>query len=383
MIASEDQQDESLHLSLVEDSSSSLNGDHVLECEGAAPVAEKGRSITQSSTDMSSCIISHLPSQLTDDFGVSDRTSRSVSNHGNAISASMRTEVGGEPCVFLQQSDTQAFFFPDHKVLQGSVSTKVVRYAQRRMTKCKIAPCQRAKTMPILRHDQMELGALLGEGSFSSAFSIKSIVDYEGAERLPEPSQLVVKVLRKKLLRNPPMLAACAADICKEGLLLSRLSHPNVLSIHAWAPNSVHAFGNGRHDATFLVLGRLATTLSDKLRDWRLLKQNMYGNNRGFLSNILPASKSKLQAKWKSFEERMNVMDSLTDAVVYLHAQQILHRDLKPDNIGFDAQGVLKVFDFDVARVLPMTLRQSPTACFKMTKRVGSPRYVSYCTSPP
>ena len=76
--------------------------------------------------------------------------------------------------------------------------------------------------------------------------------------------------------------------------------------------------------------------------------------------------------------ERSHVILDLAEATAYLHSQRILHRDLKPDNIGFDHDGVLKVFDFDVARILPESLLSDDSnATFKLTKRVGSPRYMS------
>ena len=43
----------------------------------------------------------------------------------------------------------------------------------------------------------------------------------------------------------------------------------------------------------------------------------------------------------------------LSEAIKFMHSKKVLHRDLKPDNIGFDCDGVLKVFDFDVARIVP------------------------------
>lgn len=42
----------------------------------------------------------------------------------------------------------------------------------------------------------------------------------------------------------------------------------------------------------------------------------------------------------------------LLSALVYLESKNIIHRDIKPANIGFDEQGVLKLFDFGVAKDL-------------------------------
>lgn len=42
-------------------------------------------------------------------------------------------------------------------------------------------------------------------------------------------------------------------------------------------------------------------------------------------------------------------------------------------NIGFDANGTLKIFDFDLARVLPL----GRDRLFQLTRNVGSPRYMA------
>ena len=305
-------------------------------------------------------------------------TVRSVASCGNAISPSVRSFIDDDEVVEgppLAASDRMSqYFFPENCALPGNVANKVVRYALKRSRKTKFSQCERARNMMLILHNQLELGDLLGEGSFSGVYSIKRFdVCSSSANDLeiPDPSQLVVKVLRKKLINNPPLLAACAADIVKEGILLSRLSHQNIVSVHAWAPSGIHAFASGRHDSFFLVLGKLETTLSSKLARWRSQKRDLSGT---FISSIIPASRSKQQAKWRSFLDRMAVIDGLMEAVTYLHSQDCIHRDLKPDNIGFDAQGVLKIFDFDVARVLPVTLKNNGNACYHMTKRVGSPR---------
>jgi serine/threonine protein kinase len=97
-------------------------------------------------------------------------------------------------------------------------------------------------------------------------------------------------------------------------------------------------------------------------------------------SSLIMTSKDSKKCKLESLrvqllEERINVAVQLADALAYLHDQNVLHRDLKPDNIGFDKDGNLKVFDFDIARVAPISMNEDEL--FHMTQKVGSPRYMS------
>eukprot|EP00934_Nitzschia_sp_Nitz4_P001354 Nitzschia sp. Nitz4//scaffold285_size24199//14028//15328//NITZ4_008424-RA/size24199-processed-gene-0.5-mRNA-1//1//CDS//3329545713//1354//frame0 len=228
------------------------------------------------------------------------------------------------------------------------------------------------ETSLVLEHSQVELGEAIGRGSFSQVYKVASLRAAATGSYVPCSGNLVVKVLRRKLMANPPMMAACAADLVKEGLILSKLSHPNILALRASSSltHGVQPFASGRHDAFFLVLEKLHTTLSDKLLVWQHFKASNSAWN--FLQ-----SKKVLQAKLDNVVERLEVMHTLAQAVAYLHSQNILHRDLKPDNIGFDVHGTLKVFDFDVARSLPPSHAQQVNAAYKMTKRVGSPRYMA------
>jgi serine/threonine protein kinase len=43
-------------------------------------------------------------------------------------------------------------------------------------------------------------------------------------------------------------------------------------------------------------------------------------------------------------------MIGVCDALKYLHKNNIIYRDLKPANVGFDDSGVVKMFDFGLAR---------------------------------
>ena len=107
-----------------------------------------------------------------------------------------------------------------------------------------------------------------------------------------------VETLRSKLLVDLPMLAACAADLRKEGLLLAALQQEpaedtrpmrrfsnksqepivrhsgadHVVKVLGWAPTGLSAFANGCHDSFFLILERLDRTLTDTIKEWKALE---------------------------------------------------------------------------------------------------------------
>ncbi|MCB1057757.1 MAG: serine/threonine protein kinase [Acidobacteria bacterium] len=69
----------------------------------------------------------------------------------------------------------------------------------------------------------------------------------------------------------------------------------------------------------------------------------------------------------------IEVMLEITDAVQCLHTAGILHRDIKPRNIGFTRQGELKLLDFGLARIEDeVTMSGVPGHSI-----VGTPAYMS------
>jgi serine/threonine protein kinase len=200
------------------------------------------------------------------------------------------------------------------------------------------------------------LGEMLGYGSFSSVYDIRRIRADDTREKQYDAKSLVVKVLRPKLALKPALLSACAADIVFEGLLLSTLNHRNIVSLKAMSPMGISSFANGRHDAFFLVMEKLHETLEDRIARWRKQSKKVFVN-----ASML--------------EEQVDAIMQLSEAIQHLHSKRILYRDAKPANIGFDKEGTLKVFDFDVSKIIPQA--SDPNETFHLTKRTGSPRYMA------
>ena len=217
-----------------------------------------------------------------------------------------------------------------------------------------------------LRHPQIELGDFLGKGSFSNVYAIKSFRKLPPGLKL-NSEKYVVKLLQPKFAMRPQELAKRAADLAKDGLILASLNHKHILKVKGWTPTLLAGFETaGRHDSFFLVLEKLQTSLDKRMEEWKKKSKN--------LKFAVFQRESKKSDFWI---ERMKVALQLCEALKYLHDNRILHRDLKPDNVGFDSSNILKLYDFDMARVMPDIALVDENATFRFTQNVGSLRYMS------
>lgn len=295
------------------------------------------------------------------------------------------------------QSLTMGSSENDEELLSGVVKAAQSRLRRKFIDDKLIATIAEMGTVGCMRHSQIELGDKIGIGSCSNVFSIKSLQSNDGDRESESkqnekkssnrkknesdsenliPSRLVIKILKPDLVRQPSMLSMCTADLVKEGAILASLGrHPNIVSLVAWTPTGLGGFRDSscgiRHDAFFLVLSRLEKSLEVQLDDWR--------NDSGKL-------KAHLKGSQDFFLERLRIIVELASAIQHVHSKGIVHRDLKPNNIGFDALGKLKLFDFDVARILPKVAskklfpfrsKSDENETFRLTQHVGTQRYMS------
>jgi len=119
----------------------------------------------------------------------------------------------------------------------------------------------------------------------------------------------------------------------------------------------------------FFILDRLHCTLQTRLTKWgwRRKKQNtLFGrlNGRNKLNNF------------EFLEERLASIFDLSAALEYMHANHIIHRDIKPDNIGFDVRDDIKIFDFGLAREMTEHER-AEDGTYNFSQMTGSLRYMA------
>jgi hypothetical protein len=145
--------------------------------------------------------------------------------------------------------------------------------------------------------------------------------------------EVAVKVLHPHLARQQE----ARARLAREARAVARLQHPNILEVFDFAdPSTEDAFL-----VTELVRGETLKSFAERER-------------------LFPPELAAL------------VIQQLSRALGHAHEAGVIHRDLKPENVMVRDDGVLKLMDFGIARVLDPGERMTVTGAL-----VGSPAYMA------
>jgi len=211
-----------------------------------------------------------------------------------------------------------------------------------------------------LEWENLEVDRLIGKGSFSLVYTVRLKEGQHFNDRI-----YALKSLRPRKDVITEKFTTGVVDLILEATILSSLHHPNIIRLHAIRKGDIsdsYAFEEG---GCFLVLDLLACTLESKLDSWR--------DHRCFPFHNMTSSKDMI-----SRIEKVGL--GIARGMEYLHSLNIIFRDLKPQNIGFDENDVVKIFDFGLAREyhhnFPSENRRNE-GTRQMTGNCGTPRYMA------
>jgi len=241
------------------------------------------------------------------------------------------------------------------------------------------SPCTQC-IYAIDRYDLHQI-SLIGSGRFCNVYSVSGILpepchhDDEENKILKKRSLLALKSMNQSRIQNMDDLIVAATDLANEAKILSQLDHKNIIRLRGVSKEtfsqSFVADSELKNEGFFLVLDILRDTLSERLNRWRFECGDHFG--------VPPKAKkrSRTVAVGIDIEQRNDMYDRIenialgvAEGMEYLHSHQIVLRDLKPSNIGFDFEtgAQVRLFDFGMARSLSDC--SSEEIC-------GSPRYMA------
>jgi len=177
---------------------------------------------------------------------------------------------------------------------------------------------------------EFTVGPLLGQGGFAAVFRVRDT----SLNR-----DVAVKVLDVELAPSPNV----AERFLREAQTVARLEHPHIVPIYKV----------GRQEEIFYIIMRCidGTSLGELLETHKKL----------------------------SVGDAARIARQVADALAYAHAHDIVHRDVKPDNILLDKSGHVLVTDFGIAKAAQAAQAATPGSLQLTTEGmiVGTPQYMS------
>jgi serine/threonine protein kinase len=255
--------------------------------------------------------------------------------------------------------------------------------------------------------DDIRVGELIGSGSFSSVYRVKitkqcSISMNGSSRRLQQPdltsmlnhdrckvlssertdstctslsvstnqtgpNRFALKRLSAHILSSANETKIASAGIQFEADLLLNMipPHPNIIRLCGVSESFFVTPADG-----FILLEYLEGTLEDRIQKWKALQWI-----RRTRIPFWQQCQETVDRRCKLMEQKNRIRQAgigIAEAMKFLHKHNILHRDLKPGNVGFDDEGQVRLFDFDLARKYDRRHDEGT-----LTMCVGTQRYMS------
>lgn len=235
------------------------------------------------------------------------------------------------------------------------------------------------RELPTFARNEIEANdqQLLGKGHFCNVYEIKEFyfkADETNEARL-EMQRLCVEDKDAKgnsryaIKEINPFLSTAskvdgAIDLAIEAKFLSCLQHPNIVSLLATPTGS---------SPYFLILDRLYDSLNTMIHEeWYAKMTKLHGK-----FGVKNFSAKNRQARKDLWLVRLRALQNVAAGMQYLHGKNIIHRDIKPMNLGFDKNGNAKIFDFGLVKELQPRDQVGSADEFRATGRTGTRKYMA------
>lgn len=240
--------------------------------------------------------------------------------------------------------------------------------------------------VPTFHPHEIEHGIFLGQGGFCTVTEVLDIVLLKNKKEDTLPSngfiriqnrsyiaknhqredqaRYAIKMLSKDLFsQGEDRFLAGIVDLAIEVKYLAIIQHPHIIKMRAIADV------NPCSEQFFIMLDRLYDTLAQRMVGWKKENRRMSG--------LRSVKDLKGKKKEEELAKRMVVAYDICSALSFMHKNNIIYRDLKPDNAGFDVRDDIKIFDFGLAAEMRPSARVNGGDTYKLTAESGSPRYMA------
>ena len=248
----------------------------------------------------------------------------------------------------------------------AAVASKAYRKAS---AKSNVLSNEKLAGIDLVKFGHIEVGQLLGKGSFSNVYEITKISsdNASGEEKDPGKSlgkvtyaknfleenyqrssitegettyRYAIKYLKDDILSKPNSYAIGTVDLVIEGMFLASLTHPNIIKVRALPEGGVDSLMNPKAKGYFLVLDRLFDTLNERIYEKWQEEHRVEATGGGGCLSLLFGKKNTIASaeENKYLGERLKVAFDISAALKFLHNKNIIYRDIKPENLGFDGE---------------------------------------------
>lgn len=191
-------------------------------------------------------------------------------------------------------------------------------------------------------------------------------------------ARFAIKQLRPDIKKHEQRKLQGISDLARETHFLRRIRHPNIIKLRAISYES-------EYDSNyFVVLDRLHDTLPSFMEAWKHEQKSTHSlffrfRQRRF-RKCSGSTNNNCTSNHQNFMLRNNLVMicfELSSALAYLHRNDIVYRDLKPANVGFNRSGDLILFDFGLVKEILASEVADADGLYKLTQMCGTPRYMA------